>query len=111
MIKAKPATTQMSQSSIEVSLYVIRKSRRAFGRDHPGVHAGPSQSAEKPAMLDLHAMVLDHLQSGGLGAAPRVRIAHAQLHPQHLRADRARVLGERGDLLALAEAIDDVHGL
>ena len=63
---------------------------------------------KRRAVLDLHAAVLDDLEPGGLGLAPRLLVRHAELHPQHLRADGDGFVGERGDLLAPAEAVDDV---
>src|SRR4051812_12003123 len=81
---------------------------RAFGRDDLGVHAGPTQSPEEAAMLDLHAAVLHHLEPRGLGPGPGGVVVNAQLHPEHLGPDRDRILGERGDLGGPAEAVHDV---
>src|SRR5438128_11181603 len=114
MTSTKPAMTQMSQSSMDLSPFAAARAlyrSRALRRNHLRIHARPAQSPEKPRVLDLDAMILDHLQPGGLRAAPRFGVAHAELHPQDFRADRDRLLGERRDLLALAEAVDHVHGL
>src|SRR4051812_40402388 len=81
---------------------------RAFGRDDLRVHAGPAQSPEEPAVLDLHAAVFHHVQPRAFRAGARGLVVNAQLHPEHLRADGDRILGERGNLAGFAEAVHHV---
>src|SRR5690349_4712253 len=103
----------MSHSSMISSCYRDRRvsllAARAFGRDDLRVHPRPAQPAEETAVLDLHAAVLDHFQPRGLGAGAGGVAVNAQLHPQDLRADGDRVLGDGGDLGRLPEAVHDVH--
>src|SRR5512142_447511 len=99
MARTNPAMTQMSHSSM--SSLPFASSGGALRRDHLGVHARPAEAAEEAAVLDLHAAVLDHLQPGRLGLAPRIPVLDAELHPQHLRPDRDRVVRDGGDLRAL----------
>src|SRR6266849_4994359 len=103
MTRAKPATTQISHSSMSSPLLC-----GAFRGDHLRVDAGPAEPAEETPMLDLHAMVLDDFEPRGLGAPACLGIHDPELHPQHLRPDRDRILGDGRDLGAFAEAIDDV---
>src|SRR5678810_553847 len=107
MTSTKPATTHSSHSSIFFSPYVCTESgARAFGADHPGVDPGPAQAAEKTPVLDLHATVLDDFQTGTLGSRARRGVLHAQLHPEHPGAHGDGLLGDGGNLGALAEAVD-----
>src|SRR5258706_16237156 len=97
----KPAMTHHNQ----VSMTVLLDGPRTFIADHLRIDARPAQSAEEAPVLDLHAMVLDDFQPRGLGLATRLAVLHAQLHPKHPRADGDRLIRERGNLGALAEAV------
>src|SRR6266705_991229 len=88
---------------------LIRQPLRPLGRNHPGVDSAPVQPAEEPPVLDFHAAIHDRLESRAFGLLRRLGVRHAQLLPQHFRADRDRVLGDRHDLFGFSEAIDDVH--
>ena len=68
----------------------------------------PVEPAEQAPVLDLHAAVHDHLQPGLARPVGGFVVDHAHLHPQHLRTDGDGLLGDRGDLFALAEAVDDI---
>src|SRR5438876_918327 len=87
---------------------LVREPLRPLRRDDPGVDPAPVEPAEEPPVLDLHAAIHDRLESRGLGLPRRLGVRHAQLLPQHFRADGDRVLGDRHDLRGLSEAVDDV---
>src|SRR3954470_10963808 len=108
MTSTKPAMSHSSHSSTFPPYGAL--SDGALRRNHLRVDAGPAEPAEEAAVLDLHAAVLDHFQPRVFGLAARVGVLHAQLHPQHLRTDRDRVIGQPGNLAAPAEAIDDIDG-
>src|SRR4051794_10694318 len=105
MTRTNPATTHISHKSMSAS-----RRARAFSADDLRVHARPAEPAEEAPVLDLHATVLHDLEPRGLGLAARLGVFHAKLHPQDLRTDRDRIVGDGGNLRTLAEAIDDVHG-
>ena len=59
-------------------------------------------------MLDLDATVRDHVEAGAGGERGSGLVPDADLLPQALRADRDGLLGDRHDVLAPAEHVDDV---
>src|SRR5258708_4190325 len=87
----------------------VRQPQRPLRRDDFGVHAAPVQAAEEPPVLDLDAAIHHRLEPRSFGLFRRFGVLHAQLLPQHFRADRDRVLGDRHDVFGFPEAVDDVH--
>ena len=87
-----------------------RRLRRGAWRRSPWCSRPPSPARRRGAPCSIFTQRSStDLEPGGLGLARAACVLHAQLHPEHLRADGDGVLGDRRDLLALAEAVDDVH--
>ncbi len=85
-----------------------QRRRRGAVADDAAVDAAPRQFAAEPAELDLRAAVHDHFDPGGLGDLRRLVVAHAELHPQDLRADRDRLGDHAWRLGRCAEHVDHV---
>src|SRR6185295_7647783 len=60
--------------------------------------------------LDLRTAVHDDLQARSLRQPRRLVVAHAELRPQHLGADRDRLARDLGQCIGVAKHLDHVHG-
>ncbi len=72
---------------------------------------GKYSGSKKPIVLDHHAAIHHHLQSGLLRFARRFPIAGANLHPDDACSNLDRLLDDRGRLLGWAKDLNDVHRL
>src|SRR5436305_1353201 len=79
----------------------------AARRDHARIDPRPVGPAHAAAVLDLHAAVLHDLEPRVAGNGFGLRVAQAELHPEHLGPARDRGTRERGHFRRLAKAIDD----
>ena len=70
------------------------KSWACFDGERAGVDAHPGDLRGQPAVFDLGAAVHHHLEAVVLGERRGLVVAHAELHPDHLRArlERERLL-------------------
>src|SRR5713226_8103117 len=80
-----------------------------FGRNHPGIHPHPVEPAKEARVLDLDAPVHDRIEARGARLGERGLIPHAELLPEHFRANGDGVLGHRHDVRGLAEHVDQVY--
>ena len=85
-----------------------RQLSRALAGNHARIDAGPVQPAEQPPVLDLDAAILHDVEPGGARAFGGRGVGHAELHPQALRADRDRIVGQWPDVVGPPEAVDHV---
>src|SRR5260370_146098 len=76
-----------------------------FGRNHPGIHPPPVEPAEEARVLDLDASVHDRIEARGARLGERGLVPHAELLPEHFRANGDGVLGHRHNVRGLAEHV------
>ena len=63
----------------------LSKQRRALGRKRSRIHSHPGNFRRQPPIFDFRAAIHHHLDAGIFRKLCRLVVAHAKLHPDHLR--------------------------